>query len=290
MFTVAACADSVDPTSPTSSDDVMTALPAGNQPIASAFAGGIPFGNFAQPVTQIGSIFNGAHENSTPSGLLRELQEIKSRGGKVILALSGSPRYYKDGDGNFSFTKWKERVNRFRNVNFGSYIADGTIVGHYLIDEPNDPANWSGKAVSSSTVEEMAKYSKSLWPSMATIVRAEPKWMGDNHRYLDAAWAQYLSRRGNVNDYIKDVVGDAQRKGLALVVGMNVLKGGTPNGTRMSATEVENWGSALLSSSYPCAFINWEYNGDYYSSSSIRSAMSSLRRKEESRSTESCRA
>ena len=225
MFTVAACGDSVDPTSPDTGDDVMTVLPAGNQPIASAFAGGIPFGNFAQPVSQLGSIFNGAHENSTPTGLLRELQEIKSRGGKVILALSGSPRYYKDGAGNFSYTKWKERVNRFRNVNFRSYIEDGTIVGHYLIDEPNDPSNWNGKEVSSSMVEEMAKYSKSIWPTMVTIVRAEPRHMGDNHRYLDAAWAQYLYRRGNVNEYIKDVVGTAQRKGLALVVGMNVLKG-----------------------------------------------------------------
>ena len=290
MFTVAACGDSVDPTSPDTGDDIMTVLPAGNQPIASVFAGGIPFGNFAQPISQLGSIFNGSHENSTPTGLLRELQETKSRGGKVILALSGSPRYYKDGAGNFSYTKWKERVNRFRNVNFRSYVEDGTIVGHYLIDEPNDPSNWNGKEGSSSMVEEMAKYSKSVWPTMLTIVRAEPKFMGDNHRYLDAAWAQYLSRRGNVNDYIKDVVNTAQRKGLALVVGMNVLKGGTPNGTRMTASEVENWGSTLLSSSYPCAFINWEYSGDYYSSSSIRSAMSALRRKAENRSTKSCRA
>ena len=228
--------------------------------------------------------------NSTPTGLLRELQEIKSRGGKVILAFSGSPSYYKDGAGNFSFTKWKERVNRYRNVNFRSYIEDGTIVGHFLIDEPQDPANWHGKPVPSSMVEEMAKYSKSLWPSMVTIVRSEPGNMGDNHRYLDAAWAQYLFRRGNVNEYIKDVVNDAQRKGLALVVGMNVLKGGTPNGTPMTASEVEDWGSALLSSSYPCAFINWEYNSNYHNSSSIRSAMSGLRRKAESRSTKSCRA
>jgi hypothetical protein len=57
----------------------------------------------------------------------------------------------------------------------------------------------------------------------------------------------------------------------------------------MTASEVENWGSALLSSSYPCAFINWEYSSDYYSSSSIRSAMSALRRKAENRSTKSCR-
>jgi hypothetical protein len=70
---------------------------------------------------------------------------------------------------------------------------------------------------------------------------------------------------------------------------MNVLKGNR-NGGRMSASEVESWGSALLSSSYPCAFINWEYNSTYHSSSSIRSAMSSLRRKAENRSTKSCRS
>jgi hypothetical protein len=169
------------------------------------------------------------------------------------------------------------------------YINDGTVIGHYIIDEPNDPANWGGREVPPSMVEELAKYSKQLWPNLPTIVRAEPKHMADNHRYLDAAWAQYLSRRGNVNEYVRDVVADAQRKNLGLVVGLNVLKGGTPNGTRMTASEVEDWGSALLSSSYPCAFINWKYTSDYMNSSGIRSAMSSLRRKAESRSSKSCR-
>lgn len=286
MFTVAACGDTA-PTSPASSDDVMV-LPVGDETLASAsFAGGIPIGNFNQPMSQFGSIFNGAHENASPNQLLSVLQQVKSRGGKVILALSGSPKYYLDGK-YFSYSKWKERVNRYRNVNFRSYIDDGTVIGHYLIDEPNDPANWGGRPVSSATVEEMAKFSKSLWPTMPTIVRAEPRHMGDNHRYLDAAWAQYLYRRGNVNEYIRDVVEDAQRKGLQLVVGLNVLKGGSPNGTAMTGSEVESWGGALLSSSYPCAFINWKYTDSYMSSSSVRSAMSELRRKAESRSTKRC--
>ena len=288
MFTVAACDDS-GPTSPETTVDGITVLPAGDEPLAAAsFAGGIPLGNFAQPITEMGSIFNGSHENSTPTRLLSELQQIKSRGGKAVLALSGSPNYYMDGN-YFSMTKWKQRVARFRNVNFRPYIDDGTIIGHYLIDEPNDPANWGGRAVPSSAVEEMAKYSKDLWPTMATIVRAEAKHMGDNHRYLDAAWAQYLYRRGNVNEYIQDVVADAQRKGLQLIVGLNVLKGGNPNGTNMSASEVEAWGSALLSSSYPCAFINWKYTSTQMSSSAMRSAMGALRRKAENRSTKTCR-
>jgi hypothetical protein len=289
-FAIAACGDSVTPTSPDVGADVTTLVPAGDEPLASAFAGGIPIGNFAQPVTQLGSIFNGDQSNAGPTALLRELQDIKSRGGKVVLVLSGSPKYYVDGAGNFSYTKWKERVNRYRGVNFRSYIEDGTVIGHYVIDEPNDPANWNGKPVPSSMVEEMARYSKSLWPGMATIVRAEPKHMASNHRYLDAAWAQYLYRRGNVNEYIKDVVADAQRRGLALIVGLNVIGGGNPNGSRMSASEIEQWGSAMLSSSYPCAFINWKYDANYFGSSGIRSAFSSLRRKAENRSTKSCKS
>jgi hypothetical protein len=285
LFT-AACSDTA-PTSPAPADDV-TVLPVGNETLPSvSFAGGIPLGNFDQPMSQFGSIFNGAHDNTGPNQLLSVLQQVKSRGGKVVLALSGSPRTYLDGK-YFSFSKWKERVNRYRNVNFRSFIEDGTVVGHYLIDEPTDPRNWGGRPVPASMVEEMAKHSKSLWPTMPTIVRAEAKLMGDNHRYLDAAWAQYLYRRGNVNEYIKDVVADAQRKGLQLIVGLNVLKGGNPNGTPMTASEVESWGGALLSSSYPCAFINWKYTDSYMSSSSVRSAMGALRRKAENRSSKRC--
>ncbi len=254
-----------------------------------SFAGGIPIGSFNLPLSEYGSVFNGAHANSSPNKLANELAQIKARGGKVVLALSGSPKYYLDGN-RFSMTKWKARVDRFKNVNFSSYINDGTVIGHYMIDEPNDPANWGGQPVSPSTLEEMAKYSKQLWPNLATIVRVDPKYLASNHRYLDAAWAQYLSRRGDVNNYIRTMVSEAQKKGVQLVVGLNVLKGGSPNGTPMSATELTTFGSALLSSTYPCAFINWKYTSSYMSSSGIRTAMSALRRKAESRSSKSCRS
>ena len=255
---------------------------------AESFAGGIPFGMFAMPVTELGDRFNGAHSNVAPQLLLAELAATKARGAKVVLAISGSPRYYVT-NGRFSMTKWKERVNRFRGVNFTSYINDGTIIGHYLIDEPNDPANWNGEPVPPSMVEEMAKYSKQLWPGMVTIVRVEPDYLGSNHHYLDAAWAQYLSRKGPADDFIRRNVADAQERGLGLIVGHNVLKGGTPNGSPMSASEVQSWGSTLLSSTYPCAFISWEYDASYLSSSSMRSAMDALRRQAQNRSSRTCR-
>ncbi|MGH7580051.1 MAG: hypothetical protein ACREM9_07765 [Gemmatimonadales bacterium] len=259
-------------------------------PVAAAtFAGGIPFGFFAQPTSAYGTRYNGGHQNISPNLLVNELAQIKARGGKVVLALSGSPRYYLE-DGHFSMTKWKARVDRYEGINFSSYINDGTVIGHYMIDEPNDPANWNGRPVTPAVLEEMAKYSKQRWPDLPTIVRVEPSYLSRNHYYLDAAWAQYLNRRGDVQDYIKRNVSDAQERGVALIVGMNVLKGGIPNLTPMTAGEVESWGSALLSSGYPCAFISWNWDADYVSSNGMSGAMDALRRQAENRPTRSCRA
>jgi hypothetical protein len=222
--------------------------------------------------------------------LVSQLSAIRSRGGKVILMMAGSQPYYKNADGTFSLSKWKARVDRYRRVNMGSYISDGTILAHYLIDEPFDPRNWAGHPIGGSTLEEMAKYSKSIWPSLKTVVRAEPyeiKWNGTYHA-LDAAWAQYLYRKGDAGDYVRKNVAAAKDMGLGLVVGLNVLKGGNPNGTWMTPTEVVNWGSALLSSGYACAFISWQYGPSNLETAAMRDAMSALRRKAENVPSRSC--
>jgi hypothetical protein len=258
---------------------------------ASRFRGGIPIGTSAQPTSAFGSELNGALRNIAPKQLVKELAAIKARGGKVVLMFAGSEWHYKDRRGHFDLGKWKARVSRYRNINFSSYLRDGTIIGHYLIDEPYDPANWRGKPVPGATLEEMGRYSKQLWPSMVTIVRAEPylmKYKG-RYRFVDAAWAQYLHRKGNVHEYIRRNVAEAQRMGLGLVVGLNLRHGGYPNKTWMSPSEIQNFGSALLSSSYPCAFISWQYNANFLRSRAVRSAMAVLRNRAQSRSQRSCR-
>jgi hypothetical protein len=255
---------------------------------ATTFAGGIPMGLFQTPYVAIGSRYNGTLRNIYPGSLLSELKAIKARGGKVILALPGAPPRYTDRQGNFSLSMWKASVDRYRNVNFSSYIKDGTIIGNFLIDEPNDASNWRNhKPISASTVEEMARYSKARWPSLTTIVRVRPDYLNRSHRYLDAAWSQYHSRFGSPSKFISHDVAVARNKGLGLVVGMNVLKGN--GGRKMTASQVKSWGAALLSSSYPCAFLSWTYNSTYLSTSSMREAMSYLRRKAQARSLRNCR-
>lgn len=253
---------------------------------AARSGGGIPFGMTSQPVKDIGDVFSGGKVTVTPQNVRGVLSAVRARGGRVVIMLAGHPKYYKDG-GRFSLSKWKARVGRFKGVDINSYISDGTVIGHYLIDEPQDKANWRGTSISPGTVDEMAKFSKQLWPRMATIVRTHPSFFKSNPRYVDAAWAQYLARRGSVQNYIRQSVSDAQRRGLALVVGLNVVDGGIPNGTKMTPGEVQSFGSALLSSSYPCAFVSWKHAGNL-SSGSMRSALKSLRQKADSRPRKSC--
>ena len=292
MLALVSCDDTNETLSPETNSDSPAATQIETIAAASvSYAGGIPMGLFHLPNSEFAGPYNGAMRVAGTSDLLSNLAAIKANGGKVILSLTGSQKYFLDADGHFSFTKWKGRVDRFRSVNFSSYINDGTIVGHYLIDEPYDGHNFGGQPVGGATLEAMAKYSKEIWPGMATIVRGEPyliRWSG-TYRYLDAAWAQYLWRKGDVNDYLRRNVSEAQAMGLGLVVGLNLQDGGNPNLSSMSASDVASWGSALLSSSYPCAFISWHWESDYLGTSSMRSAMNVLREKAQNRGARSCR-
>jgi PKD repeat protein len=236
-------------------------------------------------------VFNGAVRNIYPNELLEQLAAIKARGGRIVLAMAGNEENFKDRDGHFNLSMWKARVDRFKGVDFSSYIEDGTIIGHYMIDEPNDPVNWTGKPVPGPTLEAMAAYSKQLWPRMATVIRVEPGYLatwGSIYRNVDAVWAQWSNRKGDPADYIRQQVADAGKLGLSLVTGMNIRKGG-PEKTPLSASVVQSAGSALLASDYPCAFISWEYDESYLRRKDVQSAMENLSRKAGARGTRSCR-
>jgi len=199
----------------------------------------------------------------TPENIIPLLNDARARGGRLILKLClGHDSYVKNADGTFSLTKWKELVGRFRNVNLTPYINDGTIVGHFIIDEPHRTAKWGGKVIPQATVEAMAQYSKQLWPTMTTFVHTKTDWLADTpvtYRYLDAGWAQYAVGKGEVNTWITSEIAQAKRKGLGLVIGINVIAGSSANGGirgyypgyyAMSATQLKNWGTALLNQSY----------------------------------------
>jgi hypothetical protein len=298
--------DRADPTSPTDTAEPAVALEAASvaPSFSRSFRGGIPFGVYHLPKHEYGKVMNGSLANLSPSDLISYLEAARQSGTRIMLSTVGRQTHYRNKDHSFSLALWKQRVDRFRGVDFSSYIADGTIIGHYLLDEPHDKGNWGGATVSPAILDEMARHSKQLWPSMATVVRAWPDYLqGYNYKYLDAAWAQYSPRYGAssqrlpVKEFISRNVSQARGSGLALVVGMNLLAGGSSRGLggyypgqlAPSASDLREFGSALLESSYACAFISWRHDDKYMSRPEIAAAMSELADKARSHPYKSCR-
>jgi hypothetical protein len=268
--------------------------------LSTSFRGGIPFGVAHLPTSEYGTIYNGAVRKIYAKYLLADLEAARKAGTRLVLSFAGVQDNYQNSNKSFSVAKWKAKVDGFRQIDFSSYIADGTIIGHYLFDEPHDPANWGGRTVSPATIEEVAKYSKQLWPTLPTIIRSWPAYLkGYKYTYLDAAWAQYSERQGPVGPFLSNNVRDAKAAGLALVVAMNLLDGGTSaSGMRgptrgkysMSASQLRSWGSGLLADPYPCAFISWKYDAKYLGRSDIKSAMAALSQQARQHASRSCSA
>jgi hypothetical protein len=264
---------------------------------------GIAFGNFNMSTSLLTTTYSGTTiAVASTSGVLAVLTEAQAKRGRIVLKLSGgSQSHVKNADGTFSLTKWKAVVDRFRTFGLGQFIADGTIIGHYLIDEPNMAHRWGGKIIPQATVEAMAKYSKSIWPTMPTLVRVVPTWLASapvTYTNLDAGWAQYTAVKGDVTRFAANEVAAAKSKGLGLIMSMNVLDGGNgSSGIRgtvsgkysMSASELRTYGTALLNQTYTCAFYNWMYSSTYYGRSDIKSAMGDLSAKARAHVKTSCR-
>jgi hypothetical protein len=257
------------------------------------------------PKDMLGTVHTGSHIGGalSPTNMLGLLSNARARGARYVLKMCmGSDKWVKNADGTFSFTKWKALVDRFKAVNFASYVADGTVLGHYLIDEPSRAEKWGGKVISQAQIEAMAAYSKKIWPGLPTLVRVVPSWLAKapvTYTHLDAGWFQYAARFGDPAKALATEVAAAKSKGLGLMVGMNVLDGG--NGTskipgwssgkwKMSATEIRNYGLPLLSNSYVCGFIQWMWDPAYYGRADIKSAMTALSIKAKAHASTSCRA
>jgi len=244
------------------------------------------------------SVHTGGVRGITPSAILSYLAQTKAKGGRALLNLG---REARNADGTFSLTAWKARIDQYRGVNLGPYIADGTLIGHFLVDEPHFQSRWGGKIIPQSTVEEMARHSKQLWPTMATIVNAPLHWLADSpitYTFLDAGWAMYWSSTSSNPKWAANQVASAKRKGLGMFSGLNVLDGGNgtsgfrgnyPHRWAMSASELRSYGSALLSQSYVCGFAMWKYTSAYYDRPDIKSAMAELSTKAKNHAKTSCR-
>jgi hypothetical protein len=158
------------------------------------------------------------------------------------------------------------------------------------VDQPNCSSCWGGTAISWATLEEMAKYSKTIWPSLPTVALVAPSELAAapfRWTYLDAGWAQYTMRRGGLSQYLSTQVAQAKAEGLGLVTGLDLLSGGSA-GAPMTASQVKEFGTALAREANTCAVVSRRYDSAYLSRTGVRDALDAVATIAKSRIAASC--
>jgi hypothetical protein len=238
------------------------------------------------------------HTASNAHCLLAELNAFRRANVRVFLSLVGNQQYYRDANG-FNYAMWKARVDRFKNLDLAPYVADGTILANYILDEPNDQSNWNGHLVSAQVVDQLGQYSKSIWPTMPTMVRTYPSYLQGYHfQYVDAIRFHYLIRFGPIDDYLASNIAGANALGLKIVGGLNVLNGGdkdtgipgqAPGRNGMSPEEIRTWGAKFLQAApNMCGFLLWMYDPGYFHRPEIQAAIADLAKLAASYPKQSC--
>lgn len=241
---------------------------------------GVPFGPPKLPPKAFGKLFSGTKLAPSPESILSTLTEARASGRRVFIILVGPQHHYRNSDGTFNLDRWKTRVDRFRGIDLSEFVDDRTIIAHQLLSEAKARSEWGGIVIPNNVLDEMARFSKEIWPAMATALRTDPSdlevhaagykdsWPCWRWRHLDAASARYLVRKGDAERFAVNQQASADRQHLALVVGLNVVSGG--NGSSgipgwaagkwaMSPDELRSYGSEMLRGARPCAFELWRY-------------------------------
>ena len=287
------------PTQPPPSQPPPSEPPPVGPPAPQVPSDGVPFGPIGVPMNEIGS-FSGGVRGVTSANVLATAAASRQAGARVVLRLTAGDDV-SNANGTFSLTKWKAGMDRYARVNLNSYITDGTIAGHMLVQNPANAGAWGGQRISYATLEQMAQYSRQRWPGLTTIVQESASWLAANPsawQSLDAGVSVFTAEYGDAGAWINGQASAAAKAKLGLMVSMNVLNGGTrtsrlPGTTQgkyaMSATQLQTWGSTLVANSRVCGMLLSRYEERYFGRSDVRSALRAVAARAGARAGSSCR-
>jgi hypothetical protein len=284
---------------------------------------GIPVGPWAVPLDSVGSSkrFTATGLFGNTSGWKANLDQVRAQGGHVFWSpttdrtqfLSTRPsgaKYFNTALWHNMWTSnWTPRAAELQ-----SYLDDGTIVGVYMMDEPNCSSCWglgaNDEAITQAQVDTLAGWVKADLPTAQIAVRVVPSWWaGAVHQHIDIAWAQYegplhTPSAGQTPAQFRDKqVTDAGAVGLGLVFSVNTLDGGDGssriNGTffidpnpndnvyhdskgsnyryQMTAAELESAGVAFAQTASSCFLTAWRWSPNFSSSSLTAAELANVR-------------
>ncbi len=215
-----------------------------------------------------------------PSTIVRVLATLKRTGRRACPAFAGGRHSQyatvSRGDSTWSYAKWQARVDRFKpdaiRRAIMAYADSGTLICHYLIDEPLNYPSWFGHRIPFPLIDSTAAYNDVLFErKLSGYVRDNPTGLtGYTWRSLDGAWLQWSVSKGSVTSYLTDQRAAATRAGLGLIMGINIVNGGTrtapcrygagtySNNCELGPLEALAAARVLLAAPEACAFTMWQ--------------------------------
>jgi hypothetical protein len=221
---------------------------------------------------------------------VQRLDQAAGLGMAVTVALATTAQA-QNADGTFSLTRWKAQVDRYRTLSLGGYLTSKTLYLHQLVDQPRCADCWGGKPIAWETIEEMAKYSKAIWPALPTTVRVPPSALAKadfQWTYLDAGWAQYSTPRGDIRTYLAAEAAQARAEKLGLVAGLNLVDAAGPGTAPMTPSQIREFGTVLAQDPAVCALVGWSYDAAHLGQTGVRDALDAVAAAAKTRAAGAC--
>lgn len=280
-------------------DTVYRSLPS-TRPVGSAFG---PF-NTWDSLRLLTPDFNLTYGNEHAYTLPTRLTTARSKGVRMLLAMTGGGRSNYQTNGVFDLAKWKKKQDGFKPHAplIAEGVLDGTILGNTVMDEPfNDGGpgneanawNWPAGTDIIAAVDGLCAYVKAQHPTLPVGVFND--WhliQSRGYKVCEFFVSQYRVAKGPVAAYRDSTVDVAKRWGMKPAFSLNVLDGGTrakndglwncgtagrgtyaPN-CRMTPAQIKEFGWTLGTAG--CVTVAWRYDQAFFAGTETRAALKAV--------------
>jgi len=237
----------------------------------------LPFGPKQLTKDAFGNPYTGGYINAGSVDKLNAMLPIaRAHGSRLIIKLPGDRRLFQNPDGTFNLDFWKQNIDRLRGFDFAPYVADGTVIGAELINEPNDPNNWGGAPITKAQFEQCGAYAKSIWPTLPVGGgRSDYLLVNAPWRHIDFGHSQYQMRKGDINTWINQTVQESKDADVGLLMSLNFYAGQLDN-TSMTPNQIYHYYSAMVKDTYSCALTGYLYDATFLERPEVASAMNKI--------------
>jgi hypothetical protein len=217
------------------------------RPLGSGPAGGVPYG--AQGLMSRGNNpgpLTFSSDAYTATTIMGHLAEARAKNLKVVMNMTGGDHKNYQTNGVFDMAKWQAKMDTYNTpaikAAVAAGVADGTILGNSVMDEPGNTSNGAGGGDANSwgpagtmtkpMLNHMARYVKAMFPTLPVGFLGRYDWQSaDRFTDMDFAIRQYSHRlpdgdAGNITRFISEALAQGEKDGIATAFSMNLLNGG----------------------------------------------------------------